>query len=138
MKLASHLPSQSPWLLVTPLLNAILLLLVYFLFSSGFVIQSGIAVQRPESSSRLTGFDRAHLITLQAGDNGGLYLDGRMTDPVGLRSELLALRSKERKLLIHVDRMASAGKLTEISNLAMELGFEVALATDPRSAKPTP
>ena len=63
MKLVSHLPKQSPWLYITPLLNAILLLLVYFLFSSGFVVQSGITVEMPRSSSRLTGFDRAHIIT---------------------------------------------------------------------------
>jgi hypothetical protein len=52
MKLESHLPKQSPWLYITPLLNAILLLVVYFLFSSGFIVQSGIRVEKPRSSSR--------------------------------------------------------------------------------------
>ena len=44
MKLESHLPKQSPWLYTVPLLNTILLLLVYFLLTSNFVVQSGISV----------------------------------------------------------------------------------------------
>lgn len=77
MKLESHLPRQSPWIYVTPLLNAILLLLVCFLFSSGFVEQSGIKVEKPRSSSRLTGFDRAHIVTLAGGDGMPMYFDGK-------------------------------------------------------------
>jgi biopolymer transport protein ExbD len=138
MKLASQLPSQSPWLLITPLLNAILLLLVYFLFSSGFVIQSGITVERPRSTSRLSGFDRAHLITLQAGEQGAVFLDGNLTPYAQLRQSLLHWRQGERKVLIHADRLASTGRLTEVSNLAMELGFEVALATEPALAPSGP
>jgi hypothetical protein len=56
MKLESNLPKQSPWLYTAPLLNTILLLLVYFLFTSDFVVQSGITVEPPQSNSRLTGF----------------------------------------------------------------------------------
>lgn len=138
MRLESQLPNQSPWLLVTPLLNAILLLLVYFLFSSGFVVQSGIAVERPRSNSRLTGFDRAHLITVQAGEQGGIYLDGQLAPWTELRQRLEALRGGERKLLIHADRMAATGRLTEVGNLALELGFEVAVATEPDTSAAKP
>jgi biopolymer transport protein ExbD len=134
MKLESHLPRQSPWLYITPLLNAILLLLVYFLFSSGFVVQSGIQVEKPRSSSRLTGFDRAHIITVAGGDNASVYFDGRRVTWTELRSELERHRNGERRILLHTDRLAPSGHFTEIGSMAMELGYEVAVSTTPATA----
>ncbi|GEP42973.1 ExbD/TolR family protein [Brevifollis gellanilyticus] len=131
MKLESHLPKQSPWLYITPLLNAILLLLVYFLFSSGFVVQSGITVEMPRSSSRLTGFDRAHIVTIAGGESAAMYFDGKLVTWDELRATLEKLRSGERRILLHADRFAPTGKFTEVSSLAMEMGYEVALSTTP-------
>jgi len=132
MKLESHLPKQSPWLYITPLLNAILLLLVYFLFSSGFVVQSGITVEKPRSSSRLTGFDHAHIITLAAGNEAPLYFNGQRVTLEELRAQLQSLRDGgERRIILHADRQTPSGRLTEVSNLALDLGYEVALSTTP-------
>ncbi len=136
MKLVSHLPKQSPWLYITPLLNAILLLLVYFLFSSGFVVQSGITVEKPRSSSRLTGFDRAHIITIAGGQDAPMYFDGQRMTMEELRASLEERRDGERRILLHADRYATTGRFTEVSSLAMGLGYEVALSTNP-SQQPT-
>jgi biopolymer transport protein ExbD len=133
MKLESHLPKQSPWLYITPLLNAILLLLVYFLFSSGFIVQSGIKVEKPRSSSRLTGFDRAHIVTLAPGSDSPLYFDGKRMSWEELRTELKSNRDGERRIILHTDRQAPTARFTEVGNLALELGYEVALSTTPTS-----
>lgn len=138
MKLESHLPRQSPWLYITPLLNAILLLMVYFLFSSGFVVQSGITVEKPRSSSRLTGFDRAHIITIAPGNEVPMYFDGRRASFEELRQKLTENRSGERRVIIHHDRQAPSGRVVEVINLAQELGFEAALSTVPAPAALAP
>lgn len=131
MKLESHLPQQSPWLYTAPLLNTILLLLVYFLFSSGFVVQSGITVTHPESSSRLTGFDRAHIITVAAGAENVMYFDGVRTTTEELREKLKAHREGERRAIIHADKQAAFGRVIEIGNIALDLGYEIAHSTVP-------
>lgn len=131
MKLESHLPRQSPWLYITPLLNVILLLLVYFMFTRGFVIQSGITVEKPRSSSRLTGFDRAHIITIAPGNEVPLFFDGRRVTFEELSQRLLEGRAGERRVIIHHDRQAPSGRVVEVVNLAQELGYEAALSTTP-------
>ncbi len=131
MKLESNLPKQSPWLYTAPLLNTILLLLVCFLFSSGFVQQSGIRVESPESNSRLTGFDRAHIITITAGTENALYFDGIRTNTSGLREKLRANREGERRAIIHAAREAPHGRVIEAGNIALDLGYEVAYSTVP-------
>lgn len=138
MKLESHLPRQSPWLYITPLLNAILLLLVYFLFSSGFVIQSGITVEKPRSSSRLTGFDRAHIITIAPGNEVPMYYDGKRVNFEELTRQLVAGRAGERRVIIHHDRQAPSGRVVEVISLAQELGYEAALSTTPSQAPLAP
>ncbi len=134
MKLESHLPKQSPWLYTVPLLNTILLLLVYFLFTSGFVVQSGITVEHPQSNSRLTGFDRAHIITVPAGMENAIFFDGVRATPAELREKLKANREGERRAIIHADKQAPHGRVIEVGNIALELGYEVAYSTVPPKA----
>lgn len=131
MKLESNLPKQSPWLYTAPLLNTILLLLVCFLFSSGFVVQSGVTVEHPQSNSRLTGFDRAHIITVPAGMDNTLYFDGIRTTTGELRDKLKANREGERRAIIHADKQAPFGRVIEIGNIALDLGYEIAHSTVP-------
>lgn len=131
MKLESQLPKQSPWLYTAPLLNTILLLLVYFLFTSDFVVRSGITVTPPQSNSRLTGFDRAHIITMPAGLENVIYFDGMRTTTAELRETLKANREGERRAIIHADKQAPHGRVIEVGNIALELGYEVAYSTVP-------
>lgn len=134
MKLESQLPKQSPWLYTVPLLNTILLLLVFFLLNSNFVVLSGIKVDKPQSNSRLTGFDRAHIITIPAGLENQLYFDGVRTSTGELREKLKASREGERRAIIHGDKEAPHGRVIEIGNIALELGYEVAYSTVPPKA----
>lgn len=131
MKLESHLPQQSPWLYTVPLLNTILLLLVYFLFSSGFVIQSGVTVNLPQSASRLSGFDRAHIITIVGGEDAPVYYDGIKVTLEELNKALDRDRKKDRRAIIHADVRAPFGKVMMVASTALAMGFEIAHATTP-------
>ena len=133
MKLESHLPRQSPWLYTVPLLNTILLLLVYFLFSSGFVIQSGVTVNLPQSASRLSGFDRAHIITIAGGEEAPVYYDGIKVTMDELNQRPDKDRKKDRRAIIHADVRAPFGKVMLVTNAALAMGFEIAHATTPPS-----
>lgn len=129
MKLESNLPRQSPWLFAAPFMTAIMLLMICFLFSRGFVDKSGLNIDLPESTSRLTGFDRAHIITIPAGAGSTIYFDGSPVEITGLADMLKKQRDGERRAIIHHDRMAPGGRLLEVTNIAHEQGYAVALAT---------
>jgi biopolymer transport protein ExbD len=129
MKLESHLPRQSPWLFAAPLMTAMMLLIICYLFSSGFAGKSGINIVPPESTSRLTGFDRAHIITIPAGTDATLYFDGTPVTLAELKEQLKAKRDGERRVIIYHDRSAPGGRLIEVTNLAHHQGYAVAIAT---------
>lgn len=131
MKLESHLPKQTFWLYLGPVLNLMLVLLIFFLLGSSFVIQSGVSVKLPQSPSRLTSFDRAQVITVTASGENPFYFNGR---PVTLDQLRLGLEDKKRegrKAIVHPDEMAPFGRAQQAFNVALSLGYEVAYATQP-------
>ncbi len=131
MKLESHLPQQTFWLYLAPVLNVLLVLLIFFLLGSTFVIQSGVSVKLPESASRLSGFDRAQVITVAASAESALYFNGRPVTLDGLRKGLEEKKREGRRAIVHADVMAPSGRVQQAINVALGLGFEVALATQP-------
>lgn len=131
MKLVSHLPQSGPALYIAPLLNTVLLLLVFFLLGSNFIVQSGVNVQLPESASRLSGFEQAHLISIPASPDAAVYYDGRRVTLTDLRQVLEQESSGQKRVVIHGDQLAPFGRVMEISSLALNLGFEIAHATTP-------
>jgi biopolymer transport protein ExbD len=131
MKLESHLPKQTFWLYLGPVLNVLLVLLIFFLLGSTFVIQSGVSVKLPESGFPLRDFHRPLVATVTANADHLLYLEGR---PVTLAEMRLGLENKKkesRQLIIHADAMAPFGRVQEVANVALVLGYEVAYATQP-------
>jgi biopolymer transport protein ExbD len=131
MKLESHLPKQTFWLYLGPVLNVLLLLLIFFLLGSTFVIQSGVSVTLPQSPSRLTSFDRAQVITVTASGNNPLYFNGRSVTIEQLRAGLEEKKRESRKAIVHADEMAPVVRLQQAINVAFEMGYEVAYATQP-------
>ena len=131
MKLESRLPKQSFWLYLGPVLTVLTLLLVFFLLGSSFVIQSGVHVKLPESISRLTGFDRARVITVPAAGEILFFFDGKPQTAGTLKEELTRAKSNTRRVIIHGDAMAPFYRVQQAANVALSLGFEVAYATQP-------
>ena len=123
MKLQSNLPRQRPWIFAAPFMNAGILLLICFL------AKSGIHIDSPESTSLLTGFDRAHVITIPSGSAAAIYFDGQPVSTEGLVALLKEHRDGERRAIIYHDRMAPGGRLVEVTTLAHQNGYAVALAT---------
>ena len=133
MKLVSHLPQSGPSLYIAPLLNTVLLLIVFFLLGSSFIVQSGIAVVLPQSSSLVENVERSHLITVTAAPESKIYLDGKEVTLTSLRSALEADKEGLRRAILQADQMAPYGRGREVSSVALSLGFELMHATTPEA-----
>jgi biopolymer transport protein ExbD len=131
MKLESHLPKQSPWIFVAPLLTAVLLLLMYFLLGSGLASQSGVRVRLPESRARLTAFEDAQVVTVAPGSPVRLFWNQVPVSREELAEKLAETDELKRKALIYADWDVSFGQLSEVVQLALAYHFEVAYAAKP-------
>ena len=136
MKLESNLRSHSGVLHAAPVLDVLLLLLVFFLLGSKFVLRSGVSVELPFASSTLPPVEQSHVITLSAGAVPVIYFDERRITFNELSTALANHAGGNRHVILKADRLASHGVVMEISDLILSHEYELAVATSPNPAVP--
>lgn len=128
MKLESTLRKPS-WLFhLAPVIDVILMLLIFFLLGSAFMVRSGVSVSLPRSASTLEGFSSARVLTISAGTPPILLLDGTRVAISDLEEELAA-KGEGNRLIIRADELATHGLVMKVANMAMTAGYELAFAT---------
>jgi biopolymer transport protein ExbD len=131
MKLQSYLPAPGPALYIAPLLNTLLLLVVFFLLGSSFVVQSGLSVALPTSGSKISGFKDALVVAMTASSDGEFFLNGKPMTLDELKLALSQAKPDQRRLVIHADQRSLFGRVMTVSSVALALGYEIAYATTP-------
>ncbi len=114
---------------LSPLIDMMFLLLLFFIVSSVFVKESGVEVKKPESrQSRPLDSESLHLaVTAQ----GGIFFGG---DEIGLHGIVPALKRSRLKqaqaVILQVDGAVSTQRVVEVIDEVKKAGFDtVSLAT---------
>lgn len=118
---------------LTPLIDIVFILLIFFLVTTSFTQDAGIAVQRPAASSAEPTTGDALLVAIDAA--GEVWLDGRTLDLRRLPTEVRRLRADRPRtaVVIQADRATAVGLLVAAMDLLRQAGVrDIALAADPR------
>jgi biopolymer transport protein ExbD len=129
VKLESTLPDRAAPLYTAPLLDAILLLLIFFLLGSNFILKSGIAVELPFSDSSLPSAERSHIITIASGDVARIYFNEDRVTPEELDQRLAEGVDLARQVIVLGDERTSYGAAVGVFNAVLRHGYELAIAT---------
>lgn len=129
MKLESTLPDRTGPLYVAPVLNVLLLLLIFFLLGSGFVLRSGVSVQLPVLQSSLPPVSRSHLVTLVPGETPRLYLNESPVTLEELPERLGKPDERIRQVIVLADQSTPFGLVSRVTNVALRAGFQIVYAT---------
>ncbi|MDF1859593.1 MAG: biopolymer transporter ExbD [Verrucomicrobiales bacterium] len=133
MKLESTLSDRAGLLYTGPLMDVILLLLIFFLFGSNFVLKSGVEVELPRSSSVLPSAEDAHIITLIPEDTSEFYFNDERIDLSELESKLDEALPRSNEVILLGDEAVSYGTIMNISQLVLKKGFELSFATQQKA-----
>ncbi len=106
---------------ITPLIDCVFLLLIFFMLSSSFVRPAGIRVNLPKTVTADILQEEKFVIVVTS-DNIIRYEDEPMTIQE-LRSFLQEKAEGIESLLIKADKAASLGKIIEIWDMCRELGI---------------
>ena len=124
-----------PVIEVTPLVDVVFLLLIFFLLTATFVRNPNIPIRLPQASiHQVTPQKRDVMVGIT--DRGELRYEGDETTIDRLRVEMQRIhaRSPETMVLIQADTRARHGKVVEVMDLAKRIGFErigIAIETAP-------
>ncbi len=114
---------------ITPMVDVIFQLLIFFMLSSSFVFQSGISVKLPKAITSEVIKEENLIIIITSEDV--LYLNDVISTMKTLKEKLNEKENKNRLILIKADRRASLGRIIDIWDLCRELGIErVNIATN--------
>lgn len=117
---------------ITPLVDVVFQLIIYFAVSTSFAITGGFRVKLPEASaSRLVDQSERINIVVQAG--GEIALDGRPVSEMELARGLKQAAAKDPKALVVIkaDRSVSHGLVVSVMDAAQEAGLSrLAIATE--------
>ena len=118
---------------ITPLIDVIFLLLLFFMLTSTFIAKPGIKVSLPEALTAKP--EQKSDITVYISKESELYLDEKPVPPENLR-ETLELRMSEspgtKQIIIKSDKDAKVGTTVHVIDTARELKAEgVVISTEP-------
>lgn len=124
---------------LTPLIDVVFLLLIFFMVSTTFVTDAtGMRVDLPRSSSQ-EAIPEGEDLTLQLSANGGVTLDGRTLTEAQLSAELRKAAESDPNTLIvlRADTDLTHGRVVEVMDLARGIGLtSFAIATESAGAAP--
>ena len=120
---------------VTPLIDIIFQLVLFFMVSTTFVTSPGINVDLPRSSTESL-LNQEEDLHIWMTDSGVVYLDKQPVDFASLKTilEQRATSDPTTRVIIEADTKVEHGLVVGVMDLARSIGLErLAIATDPES-----
>jgi len=106
------------------LTDIVMLLLIFFLLTSQFVIQTGVKVKLPGSKTNEQTSPSQLIVTLTAG--GGIYAgeDEVTIDELPARLALMKGEGKEQNLIIRADKTVAVDLVIKVIDAAKATGID--------------
>ena len=116
---------------LTPMLDVVFIMLIFFIVTATFIKQAGIEVERPEAASAEQKPTVSVLVAI--GENGEIWIDKRRVDPTAVRAHIERLHAENPKggLVIQADKEARYELLKAVLTAARGAGLtQVAVSTE--------
>lgn len=135
MRFQKEAKKNSSLLDITPIVDTVFNLLIFFALSLNFISTPGIRVQLPKSSAQEITREKKDLrVVLTAKDE--LFLNERPVDLASLGDQFkkAAQSNGETQILIQADQRVAHGKVVEVMDLARSAGLHrLAIVTQPKA-----
>jgi biopolymer transport protein ExbD len=117
---------------ITPLVDVVFQLIIYFAVSTTFAIVGGFRIKLPQANAPQE-VEKQERVSIEITAAGEISMDGRPVNSAELGSALKAEAAKNTKALVVIkaDRLTSHGQVVSVMDLAQEAGLErLAIATE--------
>ncbi len=136
MSVRRHLPpAEDSDLDMTPMLDIVFIMLIFFIVTTSFVKESGIAVNSPDAETT-TQQDNANIFIAITGE-GEIWIDRRPVDPRSVRAIVARLHADnpEGSVIIQSDESAATRVLVDVMDQVRLAGVEgIAIAANKKEA----
>ncbi|VAX11443.1 Biopolymer transport protein ExbD/TolR [hydrothermal vent metagenome] len=116
---------------LTPMLDVVFIMLIFFVVTTSFVKEAGVEVNRPNASTSQQQESASILIAIRP--NGEIWIDGRAVDVRAVRANVERLQAEfpESDVVIQGDKHAQIGLLVRVMDQVRMAGItNVSIATE--------
>jgi biopolymer transport protein ExbD len=114
---------------ITPMLDVVFIMLIFFIVTASFVKEAGIDVNKPEAQTSQPKEKANILVAIDAG--GGIWIDRRKVDPRAVRANIERLHAENPQgtVVIQADADSKTAVLVQVMDAARLAGvYDVAIA----------
>lgn len=116
---------------MTPMLDVVFIMLIFFIVTASFVKEAGIDVNRPDAATAVQK-DRANIL-IAISENNEIWIDKRKVDVRAVQAniERLYAENPQGSVVIQADEESNTRVLIKVMDAARSAGvYDVSVATD--------
>ncbi|MBE0464368.1 MAG: biopolymer transporter ExbD [Halomonas sp.] len=117
---------------LTPMLDVVFIMLIFFIVTTSFIKESGIEIERPESSAASPRPEAQVLVAITP--EGAVWVDGKPVDVHQVGREVAGMLTEQGSAVIQADRESTTGLLIEVMDRLKEAGVDQVAVAASRSA----
>ena len=114
---------------ITPMLDVVFIMLIFFIVTASFVKESGIDVNRPDAQTAVKK-EKANIL-VAISENGEIWIDRQRVDPRAVRANIERLHAENPQgtVIIQADKLSRTQVLVQVMDAARQAGvFNVSIA----------
>jgi biopolymer transport protein ExbD len=114
---------------MTPMLDVVFIMLIFFIVTASFVKEAGIDVNRPDAATAVKK-DRANIL-VAISDTGEIWINKRRIDERAVQANIERLHAENPQgtVVIQADKKATTETLIKVMDAARSAGvFDVSIA----------
>lgn len=134
MRRYSYQTEEEPGIDLTPMLDVVFIMLIFFIVTSSFIKESGVEVNRPQADSAAAQDQGNILIAVTA--DGQVWLDKQVVDVRSVRAHVERMRQElpDGYVVVQADQDARTGLVVKVMDQARLAGVtDVVLAASTES-----
>ena len=116
---------------MTPMLDVVFIMLIFFIVTASFVKEAGIDVNRPEAATAVKK-DRANIL-VAISDKGEIWINKRRVDVRAVQANIERLHAENPQgtVVIQADKKATTETLIKVMDASRAAGvFDVSIAAE--------
>ena len=117
---------------ITPMLDVVFILLIFFIVTANFIKDPGLEINRPDSETAEITENAA--IQIAIGPAGEIYMDGRRIDVRQVKANVIRLMAENPQgaVVMQADEKATAEKIIAVMDEVREAGvIDISIASEP-------
>ena len=114
---------------ITPMLDVVFIMLIFFIVTATFVKEAGIEVNRPDAATAVKQ-EKANIL-VAIGPNNDIWIDRRQIDIRSVRPNIERLHAEnpQGSVVIQADKQSKTDTLIQVMDAARQAGvFNVSIA----------